>query len=323
METFRFSPFFYLSLFLSIFLSVFVHLLSFDCLVFSLLLMLMRARRSINIQRWKHSGRLFIRVTDPHSFDPDPIRIQGFDGQRLEKIYNWKKNYIFWSKTALYLFLGIHKGRSSYRSLHPSKENILHLKTWISFTFVGHFEPPGSGSVLPMRIRIQPTNTNSDPSSDTQHRFFTYLSVFLSFYLNVSSLSIVWFFFFFFCVFFPLTAARYRSARFESWPGSSLSKNKDEDWKFLYIIVHSTADSHTYNIIQKSRRKHTCKKLFFFSISFIPHPSLSLFLPSLSLGHFRQNQPLMYREILSMLKPGESVAKALRRLGGGTKVKNS
>jgi hypothetical protein len=88
METFRFSPFFYLSLFLSIFLSVFVHLLSFDCLVFSLLLMLMRARRSINIQRWKHSGRLFIRVTDPHSFDPDPIRIQGFDGQRLEKIYN-------------------------------------------------------------------------------------------------------------------------------------------------------------------------------------------------------------------------------------------
>ncbi len=41
-----------------------------------------------------------------------------------------------------------------------------------------------------------------------------------------------------------------------------------------------------------------------------------------AVSQFRQNNPLMCREILSMLKPGESVAKALRRLGGGTKVKN-
>jgi hypothetical protein len=34
------------------------------------------------------------RVADPHSFhpDPDPIRIQGFNDQKLKKNYSWKKN---------------------------------------------------------------------------------------------------------------------------------------------------------------------------------------------------------------------------------------
>jgi hypothetical protein len=75
-----------------------------------------------------------------------------------KKINSWKKKIFFWSEIAIYLFLGLHKGRlSSSRSLHPSKENIWHFKTWIFFIFVGNFGPPGtgSGSVFPMRIRIQ------------------------------------------------------------------------------------------------------------------------------------------------------------------------
>ncbi len=60
-------------------------------------------------------------VSDPYSFDTDPGI--GFDDK------NWKK---------LQLFLGLHKGRSSYRrSLQPSKENIQHFKT----IFVGNFCP--------------------------------------------------------------------------------------------------------------------------------------------------------------------------------------
>jgi hypothetical protein len=35
-------------------------------------------------------------VSDPYSFfpdpDPDPIRIQGFNDQKLKKNYSWKKN---------------------------------------------------------------------------------------------------------------------------------------------------------------------------------------------------------------------------------------
>jgi hypothetical protein len=86
---------------------------------------------------------------------------------------NWEKitaemKYIFsGSKIAIYLSLGLHKGRPSYRrSLHPSKENIWHFKTGIFFTFEGHLGPPGSRSgSCPMRIqiRIQPTKMNADP----------------------------------------------------------------------------------------------------------------------------------------------------------------
>ncbi len=60
--------------------------------------------------------------SDPYSFDRDPDteilgwirylnRIQGFD-QKLEKIYSWKK--MFGSETTIYLYLGLHKGSSSY-----------------------------------------------------------------------------------------------------------------------------------------------------------------------------------------------------------------
>ncbi len=64
---------------------------------------------------------------------------------------NWKKWKLkkfflfFWSKIAIYLSLGLYKGRPSYRrSLQPSKENIQQFKTWNLFTFVG---PPSKGDL--------------------------------------------------------------------------------------------------------------------------------------------------------------------------------
>jgi hypothetical protein len=41
------------------------------------------------------------------------------------KKFTTEKKLYFWIKITIYLSLGLHKGRSSYRrSLHPSKENI-------------------------------------------------------------------------------------------------------------------------------------------------------------------------------------------------------
>jgi hypothetical protein len=59
--------------------------------------------------------------------DPDP----GFYDRKLKKITAEKKiKFFFGSKTTIYLSLGLHKGRPSYRrSLQPSKENIQYLKT--------------------------------------------------------------------------------------------------------------------------------------------------------------------------------------------------
>ncbi len=92
-------------------------------------------------------------------------------GCRILMTKNWKKftavHFLtfFWSKIAIYLSLSLHEGRPSYRrSLHPLKSEHLAFQTWIFFSFVGHFGPPGSGSVFPMRIRvqIQPTKMNAD-----------------------------------------------------------------------------------------------------------------------------------------------------------------
>ncbi len=53
------------------------------------------------------------------------------------------------SKNTIYLSLGLHKGRLSYRrSLQPSKDNIQYFKHEISEffpIFVGNFFPLGSG----------------------------------------------------------------------------------------------------------------------------------------------------------------------------------
>ncbi len=78
------------------------------------------------------------------------ILIQGFVDQKTEKEIQLKKFIFFWSKIAIYLPLGLHKGLPSYRrSLQPSKENIQHFKKLNLLTFyifVYHFCPPVSGS---------------------------------------------------------------------------------------------------------------------------------------------------------------------------------
>jgi hypothetical protein len=120
------------------------------------------------------SAVVFSRVADPCSFetDPDP----GFDEQKLKKFTVKKNNRnCFGSKTTVYLSIGIHKGRPSYkRSLSLSKENIRHSKTWTFLffsSFVGHFRPPKSGSTEPIKsgFNSDPDPTLSDP--DTQPWF--------------------------------------------------------------------------------------------------------------------------------------------------------
>ncbi len=59
------------------------------------------------------------------------IRILDLMTKDWEKITAEKNLVFFWSKIAIYLSLGLHKGHPSYRrSLLPSKENIQHFKTW-------------------------------------------------------------------------------------------------------------------------------------------------------------------------------------------------
>jgi hypothetical protein len=75
---------------------------------------------------------LWIRIHFTNT-DPDPIRIQGFNDQKLGKKLQLKifLNFFFLSKTAIYLFLGLQKVCPSYRrSLQFSKEAIQHFKTW-------------------------------------------------------------------------------------------------------------------------------------------------------------------------------------------------
>jgi hypothetical protein len=52
--------------------------------------------------------------------DPDPVRNQGFDDQKLKK--NTAADFFFWSKTAIY------SCPSYRRSLQPLKQNIQHFK---------------------------------------------------------------------------------------------------------------------------------------------------------------------------------------------------
>ncbi len=61
--------------------------------------------------------------------DPDLIQIEGLDDKKFKKKLKLKEKF-FLSKIAIYLSIGLHKGRQSYRrSPQPSKENIWHFKT--------------------------------------------------------------------------------------------------------------------------------------------------------------------------------------------------
>ncbi len=97
----------------------------------------------------------FIRIRIQHfrlNTDPDPIRIQGLNDQKLKKTNTAEKKFLFFlSKTAIYISLGLHKVCPSYsRSLQLSKEAIQHFKTW-TFTIFFYF----CGSFLPSWIRIR------------------------------------------------------------------------------------------------------------------------------------------------------------------------
>ncbi len=126
---------------------------------------------------WQLSGSGFVlnSFSDPDSLslDPDPdsafyaeylliwIRIQGFDDQKLGKIYSWKNGYFFLLKNCNLLIpnLGLHNRRPSYwRSLQPPKENIQHFKTWNFLTF-SYF----CGYFLLVWMRICLTSLDRDP----------------------------------------------------------------------------------------------------------------------------------------------------------------
>jgi hypothetical protein len=63
------------------------------------------------------------RAVDPDSLNPDPIRIQGFDDQKLKKKIQEKICFIFFvSQIEIYLCPSYRRG------LQPSKENIQHFK---------------------------------------------------------------------------------------------------------------------------------------------------------------------------------------------------
>jgi hypothetical protein len=70
------------------------------------------------------------RAVDPDTLnpypDPDPIRIEGFDDQKLKKKNHWTIILLifFRSKIAFYLC------PSYMSSLQPSKDNIQHYKKW-------------------------------------------------------------------------------------------------------------------------------------------------------------------------------------------------
>ncbi len=74
---------------------------------------------------------------------------------------NWRKitaekkiKLFFGSKTTIYLSIGLHKERPSYRrSLQLSKKTWT-FKKFFFFSFAGHFCPPGTGSGFRIRIRI-------------------------------------------------------------------------------------------------------------------------------------------------------------------------
>jgi hypothetical protein len=114
-------------------------------------------------------------ISDPDSLIPDPdqafwvkygtvpirIQVQDFDDQKLEKCTAETK--IFWSKIAIYLFLGLHKDVQSYRrNLPPSKENIQHFKTWNLFNFF-LFLWVIFTLLDPDRIRFPNPNPDPDP----------------------------------------------------------------------------------------------------------------------------------------------------------------
>ncbi len=138
-------------------------------------------RQQINKDHDTNFQKQMHRVSDPHWFnadpdtDPDPefYLIADPDSGSGSRVW-WSKIeknllleilFLFSrSKIAIYLSLGLHKGRPSYRrSLQPSKENIQHFKRWKFCPFFNFF-----GSFLPSWIRIRIRNLYADPDPAAQ-----------------------------------------------------------------------------------------------------------------------------------------------------------
>jgi hypothetical protein len=106
------------------------------------------------------------------------------DDQKLEKIQLEIFFTFFVLQNCYYLYLGLFKGRSSYRrSLQPSRENAALQKMKILHRFlffVGHFAllDPDPGTPLnsdPIQIRIQ-IQYRSESGSTTQHAVYNTIS---------------------------------------------------------------------------------------------------------------------------------------------------
>jgi hypothetical protein len=99
----------------------------------------------------------------------NPIRIQNFYDKKFRKII--AANFIFKFKIAIYLSIGLHKGRPGYR------RSLQHFKTsnFLSFFYF-------CGSFLPFWIRSRNPNPESDPdliesafNPDPKHCYRSYL----------------------------------------------------------------------------------------------------------------------------------------------------
>jgi hypothetical protein len=84
------------------------------------------------------------------------FRIQGFDDQKLVKIYSWEFLYIFLSKIAIYLSRGLPKAGESFNPQKRTSSTSKHENSLLSSIFVGHFCPPGSGSGSATQINADP-----------------------------------------------------------------------------------------------------------------------------------------------------------------------
>ncbi len=104
----------------------------------------------------------FIRIRIQHfrmntNPDPDTIRNQGFNDQKLKKNYSWN---FFIYQTAINLSLGLHKVCPSYRrSLQRPSNTSKHELLQIFFYFCGSF--------LPFWIRIRIPNQDPDLDSES------------------------------------------------------------------------------------------------------------------------------------------------------------
>jgi hypothetical protein len=75
-------------------------------------------------------------VPDPNPDPvPDPNPDFGFWWPKMIKFYSWK--IFFVSEFAIFIFICLYEGRSSYRrNLKHLKENTQNMKTWNLFTFI-------------------------------------------------------------------------------------------------------------------------------------------------------------------------------------------